>query len=823
MSAQYGVVTSVPLASFTQRMRSITPAVLPAGDTNNYSPAEGTAAFYEVQIIRQATNASGSTLTGLDASRVADGQFVVIENLGTGTLTLAHESTSSLVGNRFTLPSGSSLAIGSGSSAWLIYDGTSARWRIGSSGSGSVTVNIGIVQLSAAPYNVISADPAVATARANGAAIRQAIADHPTNTTFLLPMGDTYVSNVGNTGTYRFAAININGAGKSGLTISGWGVGASRLIMTDTQSNGLSQIIQIADGPQRITLRDFSILHSNSVTNYDTVGLQNHHIELNAINADVKDVEIYNVWFGPCIGDAIRNAGGSGTFLINTRVHHVTMRLAGLSFLPLGCRSGISFQKGIRHYYFNNFYIHGPKNSPLDFEPTASSVIDNIHLADGTLDNTGGQTIIAGSFTGYDNGAGTVAPVTNSSMARVRVVEGQLQCVNTENCVLDNVTVYGSGLGPMASQLSSDPMLYVYKENRNLRIENVNIHRDVGSVAGQLCLIQHATLTSPKRVSIEGGEWRAGTNSGTSGVYVRCEAIDGLHIDGLRIRVDGTATASERAILLRPNTTQDITDVDISNVHIQSETAKVGRGIELAAISRSISQVQICDVNLSDCTTGVYLDASGGGTVDRYPVIQGCDFTGCTNTWTTANSAINSVFPVVGGNRAAVAIFEGDPVPESNVTATQGSIYTRRNGDSTKRYYKSTGASNTGWIVEGGAVATGSITCIAKASLVDGETVAIPDGLRPAVVYEFDTNAAVSGTNIRVDISADTTAAQVAARLAAAITAQQPGVTVTDLGTGVLNLAHNIPGAFANINITETVVNAGFTVTGMSGGANPAR
>jgi hypothetical protein len=41
--------------------------------------------------------------------------------------------------------------------------------------------------------------------------------------------------------------------------------------------------------------------------------------------------------------------------------------------------------------------------------------------------------------------------------------------------------------------------------------------------------------------------------------------------------------------------------------------------------------------------------------------------------------------------------------------------------------------------------------------------------------------------------------------------------------SGVLTITHDLAGTFANVSITENVANAGFLVSGMSGGINPAR
>jgi hypothetical protein len=110
------------------------------------------------------------------------------------------------------------------------------------------------------------------------------------------------------------------------------------------------------------------------------------------------------------------------------------------------------------------------------------------------------------------------------------------------------------------------------------------------------------------------------------------------------------------------------------------------------------------------------------------------------------------------------------------------------------------------WIKQG---TTKLVTCVAKASLAEGDyvTIAIDDGL--SKVYEFDLapNGVTSG-RIVVDISADTTAIQVAARLRTAILANQATLTVTDNGNGTLTIT--APDKI--MTITESVANAGFTV-----------
>jgi hypothetical protein len=121
-----------------------------------------------------------------------------------------------------------------------------------------------------------------------------------------------------------------------------------------------------------------------------------------------------------------------------------------------------------------------------------------------------------------------------------------------------------------------------------------------------------------------------------------------------------------------------------------------------------------------------------------------------------------------------------------------------------------------------GVAATGTVTCVAKASLVDTDYITIGDGVNPAVIYEFDVagDGASVATRVAVDVSGATTAADVAALLKTAIEANQPLLTVVDAGSGVLNLTHDLLGTLGNVTITENVADAGFLVTGMSGGTN---
>lgn len=119
-----------------------------------------------------------------------------------------------------------------------------------------------------------------------------------------------------------------------------------------------------------------------------------------------------------------------------------------------------------------------------------------------------------------------------------------------------------------------------------------------------------------------------------------------------------------------------------------------------------------------------------------------------------------------------------------------------------------------------GEKSTGLITCLAKADMVDTDYMKIFDGVSAAgVLYEFDVagDGATAG-RVQVDISGATTSADVAAILAPLIASNQPLLSVTDNLDGTISITHKLAGVVGNATMTENVADAGFLVSGMSGG-----
>lgn len=115
-----------------------------------------------------------------------------------------------------------------------------------------------------------------------------------------------------------------------------------------------------------------------------------------------------------------------------------------------------------------------------------------------------------------------------------------------------------------------------------------------------------------------------------------------------------------------------------------------------------------------------------------------------------------------------------------------------------------------------GVYSTGTVALSAQPA--DGNTVTISDGTHTASVFEFDDNAAVSGTNIAVTIGASKEAT--IANLIIAINAITTNLTVTaSPSVPADNICHLTADAkdFTH-NVTITKVGANIAVTGMSGG-----
>jgi protein involved in polysaccharide export with SLBB domain len=121
------VVTSVAsrIGAITLASADITNAVSTlsqiASNQNNYSLGSG-------DILRISSDAARD-ITGLVATTGGDARLLV--NVGSFDITLKHQNTSSAAENRFLCAGASDYTLSAGASAPVVYDATSAGWRVG--------------------------------------------------------------------------------------------------------------------------------------------------------------------------------------------------------------------------------------------------------------------------------------------------------------------------------------------------------------------------------------------------------------------------------------------------------------------------------------------------------------------------------------------------------------------------------------------------------------------------------------------------------------------------------------------------------------------
>lgn len=90
------------------------------GNQNDYSPGTG-------DIVRLSSDAARN-ITGITAG--GSGDVRVLVNVGSFTITLVHQSTSSTAANRFLVSFGADYLLAANAAAVIVYDATTSRWRV---------------------------------------------------------------------------------------------------------------------------------------------------------------------------------------------------------------------------------------------------------------------------------------------------------------------------------------------------------------------------------------------------------------------------------------------------------------------------------------------------------------------------------------------------------------------------------------------------------------------------------------------------------------------------------------------------------------------
>jgi len=559
-------------------------------------------------------------------------------------------------------------------------------------------------------YGVKANDPASNTS--NTSAVKQALSDFAsTGAELHFPSGTIFLDQdtVASPSSFK-NSITVLG---HDLVLSGEGMFATTLVAQGAGSTIPSQgwcLIEVANGAKRVEIKDLA-LKQGTITNPPDQD-HGHVLQISNTNSSspTQDIYIHDVFFGAAIGDGIRIVGNPPSSLVDTvRILNLTMHTGGHPSFPLGSRSGISFQRGYNGVEVGSFYIDGPKNSPIDFEPSGNLQQTHFNIHDGIVNNALGSTFIAASFDGSKGGT-TLAQ--RSQVHNVTVLEGQVQFINTDHLDVSDLKVYDSSSGP-TDATTAGQLVYVYQTNVDLTLRDLDLQKLSGAQTGPLMIIRgekvkmpgsdESVLKYPQRVTVEGGRFLQQTDQDVFDI----SSCDQCTVSGANIRWEGPTPASWQAFILRSGLVS-MTNTLLANIKLAPPPFGRLKYVIWAAADpqTSIDDLTIVNIEAPEAaTTGVLFDAAVDGIFDRSPILQGCDFKHATVTWATDHAANNRVFPIVAGSNSSLTArhLEGTVAPNEVVFGNLGDIYTfRPTPTSAQIWFKATQSggpnSNTGWV-----------------------------------------------------------------------------------------------------------------------------
>ncbi len=336
-----------------------------------------------------------------------------------------------------------------------------------------------IVDLTRAPYLVVPDEPG--QAMQNAAGINAAIAAHSgRGAVLLLPPGDIYCDRAGS-----FWSIRIP-PGTSRVSLRGAGMFATTLIQHGAGLSDAAWDLLVLDSCHDIELSSFG-LRQGAIEHPDGQDDHNSLIEIVALAQSCRNLVLDKLWFGPCIGDALRITGeGAGCYCEHVRVTGFIMETGGHSHgaagLALGSRCGISLRGGIKKLELGHGFLRGAKDVPLEIEPGGSGVLEDLLLHHLVVDNSGGQ-----GATGISLIGSLASPIERMLVSDVIVLDGNVVGALTKDATVCNLTIRTSRDAP--SELEGKPLLDWSQAHEGSTITNLNLNRGPGSPPGPLVTV----------------------------------------------------------------------------------------------------------------------------------------------------------------------------------------------------------------------------------------------------------------------------------------------------------------------------------------------
>lgn len=556
------------------------------------------------------------------------------------------------------------------------------------------------IDLREAPFSVVANDSSPAAVTQNTAGINRAITTFSgTEANLVLPNGDIFVEEQAPKGPTIRWCIKF-GSGVSKLTLSGQGMFATTLVQLCEGDLRELNLLNI-DGASYIELANLGF-RQDKITHPD--GTQENHLVAvfnNTLDGETEHIRGHNLFFGKCIGDAIRILADN--HVVDAKFTNFLMVLNGeVTSVPpngrTGARSGIAIQRGGIDCEFGNFCIAGARNSAIDEEPSGGASV-RTYFHDFQIDNALGNSKTGTAMSLGGSGGGDIA-------YDGRIHDGYIKGGNltiagsTSGYKLERLTIETNAL-PAAG--ATDPLILIRSGSgghTDLELNDITIKRTGTSADGNcLDIVNTGNRTTIRNFHVV---------QGVAGSPVAIDGATRLNLEGYRLHYHGAGPGSRHGVRVQ-TINSDVDDIRISDVNVVSYTGKLQAAVRLDQYNpRSMARIKISGVrSAGSASHGVYMsfDRTEGtpgtpGTPDRTPEISGIA-NGSDPVWTQRDrndNPITTVFPIISGNRGDICTFVGEATPEGAVTATQGCMCIRKNGDTTELLFKQTTTGNTGWV-----------------------------------------------------------------------------------------------------------------------------
>jgi len=409
-----------------------------------------------------------------------------------------------------------------------------------------------IVELARPPFLVVPDDPD--TAPQNSAAINAAIAAHAgKGAVLLLPPGEIYCDRAGSSWSIRVPP------GASRVSLRGAGMFATMLVQHGAGVHDAGWDLLVLDSCSDVEISELGLRQGATQQPWGH-GERNALIAVVAATQRCRNLVLEHVYFGPCIGEALRVAGDApGTCCEHVRIASFILDTGhphGAGGAGLGSRAGVSLRGGVRKLELSHGFLRGARGSLLEVESGAGGALEDLLLHHLVLDNAGGQGPTAVHLAGSPG-----APIERLIASDVTVIDGNVSAALTRGALISGLTIRTSRDAPAA--LAGKPLLDWAQAHEGSTISNLTLERGAGSPPGPL-------------VSVVPAGRAAGTLDVVAGVaLVDGETFtigDGATFATFEFDSDGQVTPGHVAVPFAPHaTTLQVRDAIIAAVNAEHD------------------------------------------------------------------------------------------------------------------------------------------------------------------------------------------------------------------------------------------------------------